>query len=218
MLFVGKGNPLGESIQTSEIDANAVTEAKLGFSDNTTADASSTKHGLCPKLSNNASQYLDGTGVFSIPSAGMTRVAGDRLTVAAASMSFTGLSSDTYIIVGYYKLDGDGNGYMRFNNDSAANYTNFDQAGGNFGGVTSAHAIGSTFTNRTASFITVIGKPIAGVVGMAVTQSTNGVSNTMTNGSKWNETSNKITRIDIVASANNLDVGTEVTIYGLSES
>jgi len=35
--------------------------------DNTDLNASSTKHGLLPKLSNVSTEYLDGTGVFSTP-------------------------------------------------------------------------------------------------------------------------------------------------------
>ena len=35
--------------------------------DNTDLDVSTTKHGLCPKLPNNATKYLDGTGAYSVP-------------------------------------------------------------------------------------------------------------------------------------------------------
>jgi len=35
--------------------------------DNTDLNASTTKHGLCPKLPNDATKYLDGTGAFSVP-------------------------------------------------------------------------------------------------------------------------------------------------------
>ena len=44
-----------------------VTEANLTLSDNTTANVSSTKHGLTPKLPNDATKYLDGTGSYSVP-------------------------------------------------------------------------------------------------------------------------------------------------------
>lgn len=44
-----------------------VTEANLTLSDNTTANVSTTKHGLTPKLPNDATKYLDGTGSYSVP-------------------------------------------------------------------------------------------------------------------------------------------------------
>lgn len=51
--------------------ANAsVTETKLSFSDITTNNASTTKHGLLPKLDNNSAHFLDGTGAWSTPGGG----------------------------------------------------------------------------------------------------------------------------------------------------
>ncbi len=44
-----------------------ITEAKLGFSDITTANVSTAKHGLAPKSPNDASVFLDGTGAYSTP-------------------------------------------------------------------------------------------------------------------------------------------------------
>jgi hypothetical protein len=57
-------------VETADITDTQVTEAKLSTSDNTTADATAAKHGFCPKLSGNASTFLDGTGLFSSPSGG----------------------------------------------------------------------------------------------------------------------------------------------------
>lgn len=48
------------------LDAN-VTEAKIGLSDNTTNDVSTTKHGFAPKAPNVATKYLDGTGAWTTP-------------------------------------------------------------------------------------------------------------------------------------------------------
>lgn len=45
-------------------DIPAITESKLSFSDVTIANSTATQHGLLPKLSNAATQFLDGTGVF----------------------------------------------------------------------------------------------------------------------------------------------------------
>lgn len=50
---------------TWTIDNSAVTEAKISLSDNTTNDASSTKHGFLKKLSNNTDEFLRGDGSWS---------------------------------------------------------------------------------------------------------------------------------------------------------
>lgn len=43
-------------------------ESSVTFTDITTGNASTTKHGYVPKLPNDATQYYDGTGAFSVPS------------------------------------------------------------------------------------------------------------------------------------------------------
>ena len=52
---------------------SAIVEADLaGFTNLTTADSDSTKHGLCPKLSNVAGQYLNGVGNWVTPAGAVT--------------------------------------------------------------------------------------------------------------------------------------------------
>lgn len=46
------------------------TEADLSIADNTTANVSTTAHGFAPKLPNDATKYLDGTGAWTVPSGG----------------------------------------------------------------------------------------------------------------------------------------------------
>lgn len=53
-----------------EGDIPSITESKLNLSDVTTADTSITEHGFAPKLSNVATEYLDGTGAWSVPAGG----------------------------------------------------------------------------------------------------------------------------------------------------
>ena len=48
----------------------SVVEAKLSFSDNTTLNVNTTRHGLVPKAPNIVTQFLDGTGAWSTPAAG----------------------------------------------------------------------------------------------------------------------------------------------------
>jgi hypothetical protein len=52
---------------------SGIVEADLaGFTNLTTADSDSTKHGLCPKLSNVAGQYLNGVGNWVTPAGAVT--------------------------------------------------------------------------------------------------------------------------------------------------
>jgi hypothetical protein len=47
--------------------ANDYTEAQLSFTDILTNDVSITKHGFAPRLPNDATKYLDGTGAWTSP-------------------------------------------------------------------------------------------------------------------------------------------------------
>lgn len=44
-----------------------VRESGLWLSDNTIADVSTARHGFAPKLPNDATKYLDGTGNYTVP-------------------------------------------------------------------------------------------------------------------------------------------------------
>ena len=52
---------------SEELSDGSVTEAKQSLSDVTTHNVSTTKHGYAPKAPNDATQYLDGTGSWSVP-------------------------------------------------------------------------------------------------------------------------------------------------------
>lgn len=49
---------------------SSVTESDISLSDVTTDNVSTTKHGFAPKLPNDATTYLDGTGAYSVPAGG----------------------------------------------------------------------------------------------------------------------------------------------------
>lgn len=49
---------------------SAVVEADLGLTNITTADVSTSAHGFAPKLPNDATKYLDGTGAYTVPTGG----------------------------------------------------------------------------------------------------------------------------------------------------
>lgn len=52
------------------IGAGKVTEAMQVLADNTTNNVSTSKHGYAPKLPNDATKYLDGTGNYTVPAGG----------------------------------------------------------------------------------------------------------------------------------------------------
>lgn len=55
---------LALSVAWDNVTSKSVPESLLSLSDNTTADATTVKHGLLPKLSGAASQYLGGDGQY----------------------------------------------------------------------------------------------------------------------------------------------------------
>jgi hypothetical protein len=55
---------------TAEVKDSSITEAKQLLADNTTNDVSTSKHGYAPKLPNDATKFLDGTGTYSTPAGG----------------------------------------------------------------------------------------------------------------------------------------------------
>lgn len=75
--YTGTGTPAsgtyvdgGTGAWTVLPSAGGGSDATLTFTDITTNNASTTKHGFAPKLSGNAAQYYSGTGVYSIPTVG----------------------------------------------------------------------------------------------------------------------------------------------------
>ena len=69
---------------------SAVVEADISLSANTTNDVSIAKHGFCPVLPNNANQFLNGQGNYTIPS-GLT------ISASYSATSFSGQTSVTVI-------------------------------------------------------------------------------------------------------------------------
>ncbi len=67
------------------IATGAIPETKLTFTDITTNNASTSKHGLLPKLPNNAAAYLDGTGNFSVPAGSGGGGGGSNVVIVTAN-------------------------------------------------------------------------------------------------------------------------------------
>jgi len=61
--------------------------------DNTDLNASATAHGLCPKLSNVATEYLSGTGVFSVPAGGGPTIARNTVDQTITSTALVNVTN-----------------------------------------------------------------------------------------------------------------------------
>lgn len=85
---------LGTPSAGNLVNATGYTEANLSTSDITTNNVSITKHGFAPKAPNDATKYLDGTGVWSVPagSGGSTALNNGFIFVGNASNIATGVA------------------------------------------------------------------------------------------------------------------------------
>ncbi len=80
-------------IPSWQTGSSAATDATITFSDITTNNASTTKHGFAPKLPNNASLFYNGTG-------GFTSVSGAGSSLTTASLGATTALSANYLYTG----------------------------------------------------------------------------------------------------------------------
>lgn len=74
--------------------SSLVTDATLPTSDITTNDVSTSKHGFTPKLPNDATKFLDGTGAYSVPTGGGAHAEGWTLSVTTG----TGDTSGSHVL------------------------------------------------------------------------------------------------------------------------
>lgn len=102
-----------------------VTEAMLSLSDNTIADASTTKHGFMKKLPNDATKFYDGTGSFTVISNSVTLIASTLLAADAATIDFDSIATGykMFIVSAFLITDATSTYHgFRLNNDSNQNY------------------------------------------------------------------------------------------------
>lgn len=105
---------------------DTVIDADVVFSNVTTGDVSTSQHGFAPKAPNDATQYLNGTGGYSVPpTSGYVLLGSSQLGSPAASISLTPLTAKNTLLIQYFVTGFSGADYptLRFNNDSGANYT-----------------------------------------------------------------------------------------------
>jgi hypothetical protein len=77
--------------------AAAVTDATLPFSDITTNNVSTAKHGFTPKLPNDATKFLNGAGAWAVPSGAVTTTITSTSTGAQNNWAPAGMSGNTLV-------------------------------------------------------------------------------------------------------------------------
>ncbi|MCK5603825.1 hypothetical protein KAR91_18195 [Candidatus Pacearchaeota archaeon] len=76
------------SISGTNTGDQTISDATVTFTDITTNDVSTTKHGFAPKAPDDAAQYLDGTGSYSVPAGGASDINGLSDAVADNSVLY----------------------------------------------------------------------------------------------------------------------------------
>jgi hypothetical protein len=82
-------------------NCTGLPEAGLTLADNTTNDSSTAKHGFLKKLSNVATEYMDGTGAWSTPAVGSCVLLSTQTASASATLDFTSVLTSAY---DYYRF------------------------------------------------------------------------------------------------------------------
>lgn len=79
---------------------SGITEAMQSTSDVTTLNVSTSKHGYAPKLPNDATKYLDGTGSYTVPagSGGGSSTTNSTLFTATADATNNAVATDTTLV------------------------------------------------------------------------------------------------------------------------
>jgi hypothetical protein len=210
--------------------AGITSDDTIIFSDITTNNASTTKHGFLRKLSGSSTDVLKGDGTFGAASGGgnFTLITDTLLAVDTANFDFTSIPG-TYthlFIVTLTRSDNGGGSFdfilMRFNNDSGTNYDYANSAGSSTGASSAQMGVttGATATSGAPGTLnimipnytgTTFWKQADGFGGDA-----RGVTNSGLSAGTWKNTA-AITRITIFPSSGTHWVaGSRATLYGLN--
>lgn len=95
---------IADSGQSLGVKWAKVGEAQIALADVTTDNVSSSAHGFAPKLPNDATKYLDGTGAYSTP-AGSSGLPTDGWN-SSSGWSYSSADAPTYVIATSSDLSG----------------------------------------------------------------------------------------------------------------
>jgi len=156
------------------------------------------------------------------------RIGYEVLGSASASISISVPTPyDFYRVTAYFANDANTKDvYLRFNGDSGANYTSqainansTSIAGARASGAAQVNlmALGTMGASENGGTSIIVAKPAAGVKGQAVgVTGQNAAPILELTGAEWNNTTDEITAVSIVASSNNFDTGSSFLLEGLS--
>lgn len=219
----------GTIAKTADITATKLDDF-AATDDNTDLNVSTSAHGLCPKLDNTVTNFLNGQGGWTAPGgSGGALVLIDEQTVsgsAVQSLTFSSLDLDTdgfWILIGYWKnARADWSEvYMQANSDTTWTHyynQNFEvNAGSLTGGRANNARILYTGTSGQNSFVAFIHK-ISGCMPRAeVYQNWNPASSVeiFVNNWIWNDTTN-ITQLVLYDSrGSDINVGSKFALFKL---
>lgn len=223
----------------TDLEALAIDTVGAG-TDITTNNASTTKHGLLKKLDNTATNFMDGTGAWSVPAGTQfVQLADSTLGSSQANFDMTSISASYAHLLVMATLRDDGavatsSGNLRFNNDSAGNYDdaynqmlNTTNTGGSDsasaslfpfranGANASASAFGNSFVFIPNYAGTTAFKAVESLGGAMATSGTKGTYQALLYVGQWRSTA-AINRITIYpGDGTNWVTGSRVTLYGL---
>lgn len=152
MIYVKTGTKFGDhafqagSNQYTAIGSNGITftapvntppvayaDCYIGLVDNTDANVSTTTHGFAPKLPNDNTKFLDGTGAYTVPAGTpgsmvliATATASNSATISFTGLSLSGYSHLTLVATSVIPITDNVQLYLRFSTggtfDSGTNY------------------------------------------------------------------------------------------------
>lgn len=236
---------VGTRAGLQSIESSPKTEDGLILSDVTTNNATTTKHGFLHKLSGNATEFLNGLGVWAVPAGGGGGGAGAMEKISevivgvggAATIDFSGIPA-TYrnlqlMIMGRGTQAATSVAYyLRMNGDSGANY-DVERVGG-FASTVNATGLaaqtqlqvgylsGNSAPAGAASQASIFIYDYARAVWQKAVTSTSGLksvtttSNEQHNFAGWWRNTAVITQLTLHCAAGNFVEGTVATLYGLT--
>ena len=234
--------PVVQSASTKKItrgDFLKNIDADATLTDIATNNVSTSKHGFAPKLPNDATKYLDGTGAYSVPagsggggSGALALIETQTITSAVQDVTFSGLDGDTdgvyFLLYEIVNSNGSQTAYTIEPNGGTSGLTsatNFWNSGGAGVVGSSSWAIGINDSNPslTTGSLTINAGSTIHSVGRLRTYhgqafSNAGLSATASGGNNfagiWNDTSTNITSLVIHADhSSGIGDGSRLSLY-----
>ena len=209
-------------------DGGQLDEDALALTDVTTNNASSTKHGFLKKLSNVATEFLDGTGAFSVPSATWSQLAESTIGIGGASFISITITAAKDLMIIVRIMGGADSAVvptLTFNGDVGNNYCYRVSLSGaaETTGVSSPYVplAGSGTESKDSQSVILLTNITAqekifywNYCSSANTTGAATAPNRLEGTGKWANTAAQVTTVRVDSAGNNFGVGSRMTIYG----